>query len=54
MEFVTTMRFDSRDAVEAFAGEDYEEAHVPEPAREILKRWDERARHYEVRKSVEY
>ena len=54
VEFVTTMRFDSWGGVESFAGENYEEAHVPESARAVLKRWDDRARHYEVRERVEY
>lgn len=49
VEFVTAMRFDSWDDVEAFAGENYEEAHVPEEARAVLKRYDETASHYEVR-----
>lgn len=54
MEFVTTVRFDSWKAVKAFAGEDYEEAHVPESAREVLAGWDDRGHHYEVRERVEY
>ncbi|RBI62225.1 antibiotic biosynthesis monooxygenase [halophilic archaeon] len=48
VEFVTVMRFSSWDAVKEFAGEDYEEAHVPPEAREVLTRFDDRARHYEV------
>jgi hypothetical protein len=34
--------------VKAFAGEDYEVAVVPERARAVLSRWDERSTHYEV------
>jgi len=34
--------------VKAFAGEDYEVAVVPDPARAVLSRWDERSAHYEV------
>ena len=49
VEFVTVMRFDSLDAVREFAGEDYRQAHVPPEAREVLSRYDDRARHYEVR-----
>jgi len=44
--FVTVIHFDSFDAVEAFAGEEYERAHVPEPARELLSRWDDVAEHF--------
>jgi heme-degrading monooxygenase HmoA len=47
-EFVTVTYFESLDAVRAFAGEDYEAAVVPPEARELLTRFDERSRHYEV------
>jgi antibiotic biosynthesis monooxygenase (ABM) superfamily enzyme len=48
VEFVTLMRFDSLDAVRAFAGDDFERAVVPENARKILSRFDERSQHYQV------
>jgi hypothetical protein len=48
------MRFDSWDAVRRFSGEDYERAYVPQKAREVLEKFDERSRHYEVREHVEY
>jgi heme-degrading monooxygenase HmoA len=48
VEFVTVMRFDSLDAVRAFAGEDYEVAVVPPKARALLARFDARSQHYEV------
>ena len=47
--FVTISRFASWDAVAAFAGEDYENAHVPERAEELLARYEESVTHYEVR-----
>jgi antibiotic biosynthesis monooxygenase (ABM) superfamily enzyme len=53
VEFVTIMRFDSVDAVRAFAGEDHEVAFVPARAREVLKRWDERSAHFELRERRE-
>ncbi|MEZ4588099.1 MAG: hypothetical protein R2909_17110 [Gemmatimonadales bacterium] len=49
VEFVTVMRFDSLDAVRAFAGEDHETAYVPQKARAVLARFDARSQHYEVR-----
>ena len=49
VEFITIMEFDSWDAVKQFAGEDYERAYVPPKAREVLARFDERSRHYEIR-----
>ncbi len=48
VEFVTLMWFDSLDAIKAFVGEDYEVAHVPDAARAVLKRFDERVAHFEV------
>jgi heme-degrading monooxygenase HmoA len=52
-EFVTVMVFDSLDAIKAFAGADYEAAVVPAKARAILKRFDARSRHYEVKETRE-
>jgi heme-degrading monooxygenase HmoA len=46
--FVTITRFDSLDAVRAFAGDDYERAVVEPEARRLLRRFDERSEHYEV------
>ena len=54
VEFVTILRFDSIEAVKRFAGEEHRDAHVPPAAREVLKRYDDRARHYEVREEREY
>ena len=54
VEFVTIMRFGSYEAVESFVGEDYEQAHVPDSAREVLERWDDRVKHYEVRDEERY
>jgi hypothetical protein len=48
IEFQTLMWFDSVDAIKAFVGEDYSVSHVPAAARAVLKRFDERAAHYEV------
>lgn len=49
VEFATVMKFDSLDAVAAFAGPDYEVAVVPPAARALLARFDARSTHYEVR-----
>ncbi len=53
VEFLTMMRFDSLDSVAEFAGEEYEQAHVPPEARELLTRFDDHATHYEVRPEQE-
>ncbi|MFB0534536.1 MAG: antibiotic biosynthesis monooxygenase [Anaerolineae bacterium] len=52
VEFITIMWFDSLEAVRAFAGEDYEVAVVPQKARALLLRFDERSQHYEVRAEI--
>ncbi len=49
VEFMTLMRFTSRDAVKAFAGPNCEVSVVPPAARAVLSRFDEKATHYEQR-----
>ena len=46
--FITLTRFDSLEAVRAFAGDDYERAVIEPEARALLSRCDERSEHYEV------
>jgi heme-degrading monooxygenase HmoA len=48
VEFLTLMWFDSLAAITAFVGEDHEVAHVPDAARAVLARFDERVAHFEV------
>jgi heme-degrading monooxygenase HmoA len=47
-EFATIMWFADIDSVKAFAGEDYEVAHVPDRAREVLSHFDASSAHFEV------
>ena len=54
VEFVTVMTFDSLEAVKNFQGEDYAQAYVPDAARKVLKRFDERSQHYEIREAHQY
>ncbi|MGA7040534.1 MAG: antibiotic biosynthesis monooxygenase [Pseudolabrys sp.] len=49
VEFATVMWFDSLESVKAFAGADYETAVVTPKARAVLKRFEGRSRHYDVR-----
>ena len=46
--FVTVVRFDSLDAVRAFAGEDYETPVLEPEALALLSRHDGRAQHFET------
>jgi heme-degrading monooxygenase HmoA len=48
VEFITLTRFDSMDAVRAFAGEDYERAVVIDEGHRLLSHYDERSAHYET------
>ena len=52
VEFITIMSFDSIATVRVFAGDDYEAAVVPPKARDLLKRFDERSKHYEIKADV--
>ena len=54
VEFITVLAFDNLDAVKAFVGEDYETVYVPDRARAILKRFDERSQHYELIETRSY
>jgi len=48
VEFITITRFDSMDAVRAFAGPGFDVAVVPPEARALLARFDDRSKHYET------
>ncbi|MDX1643193.1 MAG: antibiotic biosynthesis monooxygenase [Thermoanaerobaculia bacterium] len=54
VEFATIMTFESLDDLVAFQGDDYETSYVPDAARRVLERWDERSAHYEVRRVESY
>ena len=45
------MRFSALEAVKAFAGPQWEVSVVPDAARQVLSRFDERAARYELRVS---
>lgn len=46
--FVTLMWFDELSSIRRFTGEDYTVSHVPDTARAVLSRFDERATHFTV------
>ncbi len=54
VEFITIMMFDNLTAVKAFVGDDYEASYVPEKAKKVLSRHDERSQHYEVADELLY
>jgi len=54
VEFITIMTFDTLQNVIDFQGEDYTRCYVPEAAKKVLKRWDQRSAHYELIETREY
>jgi heme-degrading monooxygenase HmoA len=54
VEFITIMLFDSLESVKGFAGDDYEKSYVPDKARHVLSRHDEKSQHYEVINEISY
>jgi len=54
VEFVTIMHFDSLRALKQFAGEDFEKSYIPDKARKLLSRHDDRSQHYELKESITY
>jgi heme-degrading monooxygenase HmoA len=48
VDFFTMILWDSIGAIKAVAGEEYEKAVIPEERKKYLKRFDERAAHFEV------
>ena len=48
------MQFESLGAVKQFAGEDYEKSYVPEKAKKVLSKHDDRSQHYEIKESLTY
>ena len=48
VEFVTLITFTNYEAVKQFAGENYEEAHIPDAARKVLSRYHTKVQHYEI------
>lgn len=49
VEFTTILWFENIEAVKTFVGEDYETVYVPEKARNVLLRFDQRTIHAELR-----
>jgi heme-degrading monooxygenase HmoA len=52
--FITIMWFDSIEGIKAFAGEDYEKAIVHPTAQSLLKKYDQRSQHFELKQELNY
>ena len=48
VEFTTIIWFESLDSVKDFMGDDYRQAHMPDNARAVLKRFDADAKHFHL------
>ncbi|MCA6075008.1 hypothetical protein [Fulvivirga sedimenti] len=52
MEFFLVLQFDSLDSVKVFAGEDYEQAYIPDNAKHVLSRYDKTAQHFTLKEEL--
>ena len=52
VEFFLVLQFDSIESVKIFAGENYETAYIPDNAKRVLKRYDSKAEHYELKEEL--
>ena len=52
VEFFLVLQFESLDAVKSFAGENYGNAYIPDNAKQLLKRYDKTAEHYELKEEL--
>ena len=54
VEFTTIMWFESLDSVVEFVGPEYETVYVPDKARKVLSRFDQKSVHSEVIETRDY
>src|SRR5260221_7308259 len=54
VSFTTIMWFETLEQIKAFAGNDYEKAVVHPKAQALLKNYDSRSQHFELRHELNY
>ena len=54
VEFTTIMWFETLESVIEFVGDDYETVYVPEKARKILSRFDQKSVHTTLIETIDY
>ena len=54
IEFTTIMWFENLEQIKQFAGEDYEKAVVHPKAQALLKRFDDKSKHFELKHELNY
>jgi len=52
VEFFLVLQFDSLDTVKMFAGENYQMAYIPDNAKRVLSRYEEKADHFKLKKEL--
>ena len=52
VEFFLVLQFDTIESVKLFAGEDYENAYIPDNAKRVLLRYETTAQHYELKEEL--
>lgn len=52
VQFFLVLQFSNLAAVKKFAGEDYQKAYIPEKAKQLLKRYDSAAAHFELKQEL--
>lgn len=52
VQFFLVLQFSSIESVKKFAGEDYQKAYIPEKAKQLLKRYDSTASHFELKQEL--
>ena len=52
MEFFLVLQFDSLDSVKIFAGENFEQAYIPDNAKRVLTRYDKTAQHFTLKEEL--
>ena len=54
IEFITIMWFENLEQIKQFAGENYETAVVHPKAQELLKRFDDKSKHFDLLHELNY
>lgn len=52
MEFFLVLQFDSLESVKMFAGENYQNAYIPDNAKKVLSRYDKTAAHFSLKEEL--
>ncbi|MCX2718126.1 antibiotic biosynthesis monooxygenase [Lentiprolixibacter aurantiacus] len=52
VQFFLVLQFSTLEAVKKFAGENYKMAYIPEKAKQLLKRYDHTAKHFELKQEL--